>query len=214
MGLLTVMRCVPSIVKFEPFVLYEYSVGPALVHSVWGEFLGRKGDLSGNAQLSSLEATLESLRHEFPTSAILLEGDSAPPLTGAFHVSFESRYVMDQHNGRFVECRPTLLHLFDISKVEKVNFAGLVSADVDDHVGVDIGVATFFSKEALRLDRLKADIEGSKSLESLHLKIVSAITAFLGFDHDAFFTLKSRDADFVEEVMKSARLEHARKSVT
>ena len=107
--------------------------------------------------------------------------------------------------------KPTLLHLLDVSASDTVNFAGLASAEVDTHRDVDIGVATLFSNEAVPMGRLKEAFGEAASLESLRSKLLSLTSVFLGFDHDAFFTLESRDADFVEEVLKSARLNRERK---
>jgi len=193
-------------VKFEPFILYSYSVGPSIIHSARGEFLPATGAQGGNPQLAAMGMTLESMRNHFAASIMFLEGNPVPRLPGVPQVGFESRYVMGQHNGQLVDYRPTLLNLLEVSNLDRTTFAGLVSASVDAHVGA----ATFFSREALRIDRLKEAFKDAGSLESLRLKLLSTITVFLGFDHDAFFTLESRDADFVEEVLRSARLERKR----
>jgi len=193
-------------VKFEPFVLFRYSVGPSLIHSAWGAFLPATGVQGGDPQLAAMAMTLESMRNDFASSIMFLEGDPVPRLTGVPQVGFESRYVMGQHNGQLVDYRPTPLNLLEVSNLDRTTFAGLVSTCVDAH----IGVATFFSRDALRIDRLKEAFKEAGSLESLRLKLLSSITVLLGFDHDAFFTLESRDADFVEQVLKSARLERKR----
>jgi hypothetical protein len=156
-----------------------------------------------------MERTLERLRREFATCLLFLEGDSPPPIAGATGASFESRYVMAQHNGKFVD-HVSVVHLVDATNADKISYAPLLSADVDDRVDVDIGVAVFFSKVALRLDQVKEAFESAESTESLRKKLHSIVTAYLGFDHDAFFTFESRDGDLVEEALRSARVGRGR----
>jgi hypothetical protein len=197
--------------KFEPFVLYNFSESTSYIHSIWGEFQSLSGVADDDPQLVALERTLESMRRDFPGCFVLLEGDSSSRPATVPHLDFESKYVVGQHNGKLVAYKPTLLHLLDVSTSDTVNFAGLVSAVVDTHRDVDIGVATLFSNEVVPMDRLKETFGEAVSLESLRSKLLSLTTVFLGFDHDAFFTLESRHADFVEEVLRSARLDRERK---
>jgi len=199
------------VVKFEPFVLYNFSESASHIHSIWGEFQSLAGVADDDPQLVALERTLETMRRDFAGCFILLEGVSSSRPATVPQLDFESKYVMGQHNGKLVAYKPTLLHLLDVSASDTVNFAGLASAEVDTHRDVDIGVATLFSNEAVPMDRLKEAFGEAMSLESLRSKLLSLTTVFLGFDHDAFFTLESRDADFVEEVLKSARLDRERK---
>jgi len=197
-------------VNFEPFILQSYSVSPSNIHEVWGEFLPLAGVTGVNPQLAAMERTVEMLRRESATCLLFLEGDSPPQIAGATCASFESRYVMDQHNGNLVEYRVSVVHLIDATNADKINYAQLLSADVDDLVNVDIGVAVFFSNVALRLDQVKEAFGSAESIESLRKKLHSIVTAYFGFDHDAFFTFESRDGDLVEEALRSARLRRGR----
>jgi len=198
------------LVNFEPFILQSYSVSPSNIHAVWGEFLPLAGVTGANPQLAAMERTVERLRHEFATCLLFLQGDSPPRIAGATCASFESRYVMDQHNGNLVEYRVSVVHLIDATNADKISYAQLLSADVDDLVDVDIGVAVFFSNVALRLDQVKEAFESAESIESLRTKLHSIVTAYFGFDHDAFFTFESRDGDLVEKALRSARVRRGR----
>ncbi len=168
------------------------------------------GSRDTNPQLTAMQETLESLRREFLSCVLFLEGDTPFRILRVPRVTFESRYVMAQFNGVLVEHKPLTVHLLDMANAEAVDHTSLLSADIGGLANVDIGVAAFYSNEPLNLDSLKRMFAGANDLASLHADLLSAVVAYLGFDHDAFFTFESRDTALVEEVLKSARLPRGR----
>src|SRR5207247_8077199 len=82
------------VVKFEPFVLYNFSESASHIHSIWGEFQSLAGVADDDPQLVALERTLETMRRDFAGCLILLEGVSSSRPATVRQLDFERTYVM------------------------------------------------------------------------------------------------------------------------
>lgn len=177
--------------KFEPFKMYqyEYSIVPARTHSIWGGFKG----------LAAMSLTLDSLRHTFSSCVLLIDGDIPESLLGAYRLPLESRYTVGGHNGRLVQCAVRPVHFLDVSSVDALDYAGML---------LSLPSAALFSLTSRSpLEPVKAGFDKAVNLESLRASLFSIIAAYIGFDHDAFFTFETRDAAMVREALRSADIE-------
>lgn len=189
--------------KFESYALYSYSRSPSLIHSIWGEFEGVEATEPFNLrvfnpQVAALGKTLDAARHELPFSALLLDGDPATPLPEWPHIRFESRYRLEEHNGRMGAYGKGMVQLLDASDRQPLDYSSLLRATSS--------AAMFYMRGTLSLDSLRQPFEKTDSLERFRANLFSHVAAYIGFDHDAFFTFETRETDLVRDALQSAKI--------
>ncbi|HKZ48643.1 MAG TPA: hypothetical protein VJ397_07650 [Thermoplasmata archaeon] len=190
---------------------------PQGIHSIWGEFrwLSPEGiaarsdivvdgegfprDTAGgfvDPQLMALSNTLNSLRLELPSSVLFTEGPVPGTLEDFPQVRFQSRYRLEEHNGG-IFAAPSVVRLIDLAGSGTIDFASLVSAEPS--------AAVFFSRGDHTCEAIQAELQSAPSLDELGARLFAKVTAYCGFDHDAFFTFETQDEGLLADVLRSAQ---------
>ncbi len=183
-------------VRFEPVVMYsfEYLHGR---HRIWGEF---RPAPDSRDELEPMGITLERLRESYPSSILLVSGGRVTSLPSALDVVVESRIGIGEHNGVLMTLQGTLpLLLMETAGAGPVNHVRL-AADPSHPCGY------LFARVEGGLKELAGLFEKADVLENLTPKVFARAVAYLGFDHDAFFTLETTDASLAREAVQTATL--------
>ena len=178
--------------------MYGYSVSPSGIHAVWGEFKAAhtQPDAATGAEWLALGRTLENLRKDFPSCLVLLHENPPSELLTKSRVQIKSRYGLSEHNGRLARYPDTTLHLLDVSDVRSLNYQALVSRGYS--------AAALFLTNQLPLEEVKQEFENAVGVEALRATLIARVGAYLGFDHDAFFTFETRRAALVRDILRDA----------
>ena len=182
---------------FEPFIMYSYSLlSPERIHSIWGEFkAGDQGPLR-NRQMYALGKTLESMRRDFASCLLLVSGSLPSALLKNSHLRLESRFGVGEHNGRIEQYPGPYLGFIAESGAEPVDYVGLTSPGVS--------FAALLSAKPPSLQAIKDMVAQATGPGRLRADLLDLIKVYIGFDHDAFFTLETKNAELVREALRSA----------
>jgi len=178
--------------------MYGYSVSPSGIHSVWGEFKSAhtQPDTATGAEWLALNRTLETLRRDFQTCLVLLHRDPPSDFPTKSRIQIKSRYGLSEHNGRLARYPDTTLSILDVSDVKSLNYQALISGGYS--------AAALFSTNQLLPETIKQDFENAVGLDALRATLMARVGAYLGFDHDAFFTFETRHAALVRDILQAA----------
>ena len=192
--------------RLEPFVLYRYHLTPDRIHSIWGEFKPLGATYPPDPQLGALDKSLNRLRGDFASCVLFLDEfrhqGPPPALMNAPQLHFESRFGLQEHNGGMWEYDSVSVRLLDVSGPNSVDFAGLVSSETS--------AAVFYLRTAQTLSALRELFDRVRNLGTLRAELLSVAAVYIGFDHDAFFTLETRDDDLYRDALQSANPQDAK----
>ena len=185
---------------FEPFCMYRYEhLGSRNRHRIWGEFARFPG-INENSQLTSLSITLERLREVFSSTVLIIDGEPPAPPPDAPRLVVRSRIQVTDHNGElFAGASPSPLLIVDIHRPGAIDFVRL--ADDSLHPG-----ALLFGHSEMNLQEIGRLFESANALENLRPKIFALAVAYLGFDHEAFFTFETTDTELTREALRVAEI--------
>ena len=145
--------------------------------------------------MNSLGKTLENIRNEFTSCLLLISG--RPPSEGLTnsHLPLDSRYGVGEHNGRIAQYPEPYAAFIAESGAQPVDYVGLTSPGVS--------FAALLSEKRLSLQSIQDLVEKATGTEPLRAALFDLVTAYIGFDHDAFFTFETKDAELVRTVLRS-----------
>ena len=190
-----------SLVLFEPFTCYRYSVSASGIHSVWGEFQWADASPSPNPQLRALGKALETLRREFASSVLMVDGEPPEYVLAYPFIRIVSRYGVAEHNGGLFSSRASLtVLLVDIRAAASLNYPDIADRPQSQRPCYSAGL---YGMESLDLGVVAAEFRQAISIDDLRNRLMLRFTAYMGFDHDAFFTFETKDEGVIADVLKS-----------
>ena len=113
-----------------------------------------------------------------------------------------NRFGVSEHNGGLVGPDYASSSLVDASRIPPLDFSVLVS-EVEQNRG---SAAALFAKGRVALEDAKAEFIRARNPEDLRDSLLRLFLVYLGFDHDAFFTLETRDNGIVNDVLRSGKV--------